>query len=131
MRDLLFGYMWQVVANKFNIPKYVLYASPASALSCYLHAPELVRQGVLPTNPSRGEELIYDIPGVPPTRAADMPSPVQDSSDYVYDFFVRNAKQMQEAAGVLVNTYYELEPNCIDVLRKTTFQVSTQLSCRN
>lgn len=74
--------------------------------------------------------MIYGIPGVPPTRAADMPSPVQESSSYVYDFYVRNARQMQEAAGVLVNTYYELEPNCIDVLRKTTFQVSIKLSSR-
>ena len=128
MRDCLD--VWQVIANKFNIPNYVFYASPASALSCFLHAPELVRQGVLPTNPSRGEEMIYDIPGVPPTRAADLPSPIQDSSAYVYDFWIRNAKEMQEAAGVLVNTYYELEPNCIDVLRKTTFQVGIKLSCR-
>lgn len=113
--------MRQVVANKFMIPRYTLFASPATALAAMLHMPELIRQGRLPIDRSKQEELVHDIPGVPPTRLADLPSPMQDANAYVYNFYVKNAEDIQEAKGVLINTFYELEASYIDVLRKTVY----------
>jgi hypothetical protein len=111
----------QVVANKFKIPRYVLFASPATGLATMLHMPELVRQGRLPIDPSKKEELVYDIPGVPPTRLADLPSPMQDANEYAYSFYAKNCEDMHEATGVLINSFYELEASYIDVLRKTVY----------
>ncbi len=114
----------QLVANKFNIPRWVLFASPCTALATFLHIPELVVQGHLPhIEPSKDNFLVHDIPGVPPTRIIDLPSPIMDHTHYEYDFYLRNAAQMHEATGVLINTFYELEPDYIDVLRKTVYGV--------
>lgn len=115
--DMFLGWT-QEVANTFNIPKYVLFASPASGLAFMLHTSELVKQGKLPIDRSKEEDLVYDIPGVPPTRLADFPSPIQDPEDDSYLFYLRNCEQLLEAAGVLINTYYELEPTYIEALRK-------------
>ncbi|KAG0626991.1 hypothetical protein M758_2G166300 [Ceratodon purpureus] len=111
----------QVVANKFKIPRYVLFASPAGALATMLHMPELIKQGRLPIDPSKKEELVYDIPGVPPTRLADLPSPMQDANAYEYPFYAQNCVEMHEATGVLMNTFYELEPSYVDTLRQTVY----------
>ncbi len=111
----------QVVANKFNIPRYVLFASPAHALATMLHMPELARQARLPIDPAKKEELVCDIPGVPPTRMADLPSAMQDANSFVYDFFFKECEDLLKAKGVLINSYYELEPSCIDVLRRTVY----------
>ncbi|CAN5963980.1 unnamed protein product, partial [Sphagnum jensenii] len=117
--DMFLGWT-QLVANKFNIPRWVLFASPCTALAAFLHIPELVIQGHLPhIEPSKDNFLVHDIPGVPPTRIIDLPSPIMDHTHYEYDFYLRNAAQMHEATGVLINTFYELEPHYIDVLRKT------------
>lgn len=86
-----------------------------------LHRPELVNQNRLPIDRSKREELVCDIPGVPPTRLADLPSPLQDPDDYLYEFYASNCEQMHEATGVLVNTFYELEPSCIEALRQTRY----------
>jgi hydroquinone glucosyltransferase len=86
--------------------------------------PELVIQGHLPhIDPSKDNFLVRDIPGVPPTRIIDLPSPIMDHTHYEYDFYLRNSAQMHEATGVLINTFYELEPHYIDVLRKTVYGV--------
>ncbi|CAM6016420.1 unnamed protein product, partial [Sphagnum balticum] len=117
--DMFLGWT-QLVANKFNIPRWVLFASPCTALATFLHIPELVIQGHLPhIEPSKDNFLVHGIPGVPPTRIIDLPSPIMDHTHYEYDFYLRNAAQMHEATGVLINTFYELEPDYIDVLRKT------------
>jgi hydroquinone glucosyltransferase len=93
-------------------------------LATFLHIPELVIQGHLPhIEPSKDNFLVHDIPGVPPTRIIDLPSPIMDHTHYEYDFYLRNAAQMHEATGVLINTFYELEPDYIDVLRKTVYGV--------
>lgn len=111
----------QVVADKFNIPRYVLFSSPASALPTMLHVPELIRQGRLPIDRSKWLELVHDIPGVPPTRIVDLPSPLQIHTRFLYSLFVQNAYDMHDAAGVLINTYYELEAPCIDTVRQTVY----------
>ncbi|CAK9213508.1 unnamed protein product [Sphagnum troendelagicum] len=117
--DMFLGWT-QLVANKFNIPRWVLYASSCRNLATFLHMPELVIQGHLPhIDPSKDNFLVRDIPGVPPTRIIDLPSPIMDHTHYEYDFYLRNSAQMHEATGVLINTFYELEPHYIDVLRKT------------
>jgi len=111
----------QIVADKFKIPRYVLFASPAPALATMLHMPELTRQGLLPIDPANKEELVYDIPGVPPTRLADLPSPMQDANSFIYPFYAKNCENLHEAKGVLLNSYYELEPSYVDILRQTVY----------
>ena len=94
-----------------------------------LHRPELIKQGRLPIEHSKREELVCDIPGVPPTRLVDLPSPLQDPRHF-YSFYARNCEQMHEATGVLVNTFYELEPSYIDKLRKTLYSNVSNVSCK-
>lgn len=84
-----------------------------------LHIPELIKQGRIPIDRAKSEEQVCDIPGVPATRLIDLPSPLQDADTYDYEFFVRNCVQMHKSAGVLVNTYFQLEANCILALRSS------------
>ncbi|KAG0606959.1 hypothetical protein M758_9G182500 [Ceratodon purpureus] len=121
--DMFLG-CFQAVANKFNIPRYVLFTSPAGGLATMLHMPELIKQGRLPIDHTKREELVRDIPGVPPTRLADLPEPMQDPHKPFYTFYARNCEQMHEATGVLIITYYELEPTYIDTLRETTYNIN-------
>lgn len=118
--DMFLGWT-QIVADKFQIPRYVLFASPAPALATMLHMPELTRQGLLPIDPANKEEFVYDIPGVPPTRLADLPSPMQDANSFIYPFYAKNCDDLHEAKGVLLNSYYELEPSYVDTLRRTVY----------
>ena len=109
----------QDVADKFNIPKYVLYTSPSSTLALMSYVPTLQKLGRLPV----GTEPFNDIPGLAPTKAADMPSMMLNHKyiPEVYAFFLRNCARLPDARGVLVNTFEELEHKILEGIRERIY----------
>ncbi|KAJ7554411.1 hypothetical protein O6H91_06G139000 [Diphasiastrum complanatum] len=105
----------QDIANKFQIPRYVFYTSPASHLTLVLYLPRLLEQGIVPVAPdARG----IVIPGRPPLDGSEMPWDWQQSSPKeVNEFSFRNQLRLHESSGILINTFYELEGEAIDALR--------------
>ncbi|KAG0576275.1 hypothetical protein KC19_5G068000 [Ceratodon purpureus] len=122
--DILLGWT-QNVADKFGIPRYVICTSRAGFLAAFLHMPTLAGQGIVPVQPPEASELV-DIPGLPPTRRGDLSPAVQASSLFCKYFFAqyvhRCCQPALEAAGYFINSFYELEPSCIDLLRSFPYE---------
>ncbi|KAG0615797.1 hypothetical protein M758_5G067700 [Ceratodon purpureus] len=122
--DILLGWT-QNVADKFGIPRYVICTSRAGFLAAFLHMPTLAAQGIVPVQPPDASELV-DIPGLPPTRRGDLSPAVQASSLFCKYFFAqyvhRCCQPALEAAGYFMNSFYELEPSCIDLLRSFPYE---------
>jgi len=109
----------QDVADKFNIPRYVICTSPAKVLAALLYTPELAAQGIVPVEPSQGSELVH-IPGLLPVRKADLSPAVQTQSGlHFFAQYVYRCCQpaVEAAAGYFINSFEDLEPSCIDSLR--------------
>lgn len=109
----------QNVADKFNLPRYVICASPAKVLAALLYMPELAAQGILPVEPSQDAELVH-IPGLLPTRKVDLSPSVQAKFGLqFFEQYVHRCCQpaVESAAGYFVNSFEDLEPSCIDALR--------------
>lgn len=123
--DIFLGWT-QSVAEKFGIPRYVICASQARILAVLLYTPALAAQGILPVQPSEAAELVQ-IPGLPPMRRGNLSPSVQASSPVCQRFFAqyvhRNCQPAVEAAaGYFINSFYDLEPSCIDVLRSFPYE---------
>ncbi len=112
----------QMVADKFKIPWWVWFPSPATSLLCtFLHMPGRVKQGRLPRAADDDDELVTVVPGIPTTRIADLPSSVQDPTFYDYEPYLKSSVVTLKAAGVLINTFYDPESRNIDVLQTTLY----------
>jgi len=114
----------QNVADKFNIPRYVICASPAKVLAALLYTPELAAQGILPVDPSQASQLV-DIPGLSPIRKADFSPFVQTQFGLqFFELYVYRCCQpaVEAAAGYFFNSFEELEPTCIEALRSYPYR---------
>ena len=83
------------------------------------YVPTLQEQGRLPV----ATEPFNDIPGVQPTVALDMPTMMLNYKEIpdVYDFFLRNCDRLPDAAGILINTFEELEHKIIEGVRSQIY----------
>lgn len=107
------------LASQFGIPWIPLCIFPAFTLAIALHLPDLIAKGYLPLPPQPGTEgkLIDFLPGLPPFRAADIPMDF-----WVHDLthlrvIMNIVRPVKEAAGLLVNSCYDLERSALDALR--------------
>ncbi|XP_024399644.1 UDP-glycosyltransferase 76C1 [Physcomitrium patens] len=122
LSDIFLGWT-QDVADKFGIPRYVICASMGKVMAALLYMPELAAQGILPVEPSKTSELVH-IPGLQPTRCGDLSPAVQTASGlHMYTEYVYGCCQPAvEAPGCFINSFYELEPSCIDSLRSHPYR---------
>ena len=92
----------------------------------FLYTPALAAQGILPVQPSEAAELVQ-IPGLPPMRRGNLSQSVQASSPVCQRFFAQYVHRccqpaVEAAAGYFINSFYDLEPSCIDVLRSFPYE---------
>ncbi len=107
----------QDIANDFKVPRYCLYPSPTPFLSLMYHLPKFDAEGVTPL-PSDAKPL--EIPNFPPLAYSLMPRSFKVAEDvFPYEFQLYQAKRLWEAAGVLVNSVYELEHDIITGLQNS------------
>lgn len=126
--DVFFGWT-QDVADKFKIPKYLLFTSPSSLLALMSYVPTLLKLGRLPV----GFEPFSDIPGVASLKAAEMPSMMLDhkSIPEAYAFFLRHCDRLPDARGVLVNTFEDLEHRTLECIRERIYGETSRLGKRS
>ncbi len=107
----------QDIANDFKVPRYCLYPSPTPFLSLMYNLPKFDAEGLTPL-PSDAKPL--EIPNFPPLAYSLMPRSFKVDEDvFPYEFQLYQAKRLREAAGVLVNSVYELEHEIITGLQNS------------
>ncbi|KAL1198108.1 UDP-glycosyltransferase 72B1 [Cardamine amara subsp. amara] len=111
----LFGTDAFDVAVEFHVSPYIFYPSTANVLSFFLHLPKLDE-----TVSSEFSELTEPImlPGCLPLTGKDVLDPAQDRKDDAYKWLLHNTKRYKEAEGILVNSFFELEPNVLKALQE-------------
>ncbi|KAK9275293.1 hypothetical protein L1049_022555 [Liquidambar formosana] len=84
-------------------------------LSLMLHLPKLDE-----TYSSEYRDLPEPItlPGCVPLHGRDLVDPVQDKKNDFYGVFLQHSKRHRLAAGILVNSFLDLEPGAFKALRE-------------
>ncbi|XP_006363187.1 anthocyanidin 3-O-glucosyltransferase 2-like [Solanum tuberosum] len=111
------------VAKELNIPCYLYFASPATFLSFMLHLPILDAQ--VSTNIEYKDSANdFNILGFSnPVPIKCFPSFMLKRHIDGYSWFLHHAKRYKETKGIIVNTFQELEPFCLNSLVHTTSHV--------
>ncbi|CAK7339528.1 unnamed protein product [Dovyalis caffra] len=109
----LFGTEAMVIADEFNMLKYVFITSNAWFLALTLHMPTLDK--VVEDNHVKNQEALL-IPGCKSLEFDDTFEPVLDRNDQIYVEYKHMGVQMQKFDGILVNTWQDLEGTTIGAL---------------
>ncbi|CAL4974189.1 unnamed protein product [Urochloa decumbens] len=104
------------VAAELAIPAYIFYPSAAGDLAVYLQVPDLCRAA--PSSLKDMGKAPLEFAGVPPVRAHDMPDTMQDWESDVCQVRLQQLARMQEATGILVNSFEWLESRALKALRE-------------
>ncbi|EPS59751.1 hypothetical protein M569_15052, partial [Genlisea aurea] len=111
----LFGTDGFDVAAEFGIPSYVFYPPGATALSLFLHLPELDEK--IDCEYRDMPEQVK-LPGCIPMNGSDLLDPVQDRKNEAYKWLLHHCKRYKMADGIILNSFKELEPGPIEALQK-------------
>ncbi|KAK3008261.1 hypothetical protein RJ639_014947 [Escallonia herrerae] len=94
------------VAADLKIPAYYFFTSGAGLLALFLYIPTIDKT----TTKSFNEvSTLLHVPSLPPIPSFDMIMPMLDRTSSEYASFVHFASQLPKAAGVIVNTFENLE----------------------
>ncbi|KAH6756573.1 UDP-Glycosyltransferase superfamily protein [Perilla frutescens var. hirtella] len=102
-------------AFEFKIPPYIFVPSTATALSLFLHLPEL-DETVSCEYREVSEKLT--IPGCMPIHGKDLLDAVQDRNNDAYKFLLYHVKRYRMCEGIILNSFLELENGPINFLLK-------------
>jgi hypothetical protein len=105
----------QDIADEFKIPRYCLSSSPTHFISLLFALRELNVQGRIPAKKIIGGKP-YTIPGMPPIAPLELPRTLQGDIKTA-EFLLYQGECLWRAAGVLVNSVYELESSIIEGLQ--------------
>ncbi|KAG0577479.1 hypothetical protein KC19_5G159600 [Ceratodon purpureus] len=114
--DMFLGFT-QGTAEKFNIVRYCLFASPVHFLSLVLHLPKFNAEGLIPSRRGASPLMIPNFPPIPP---GDLPPSQLGDTDNPgsHHFLLNEAHQLWKAGGLLVNSVGELERSIIEGLQR-------------
>jgi len=101
------------VASKLEIPSYIFFTSSASLLCIMLYLPTLLQKIEISF---KDVDFPIKVPGLPPIPGIDMPSPLQDKSDILFNWFIQHSFRLHEARGFLINTCRDMEPEQVKAL---------------
>ncbi|CAH2052818.1 unnamed protein product [Thlaspi arvense] len=104
------------VTADFNFPVYYFFTSGAACLASFFHLSTLHET-------TAGKSLkdvhsLLTIPGVPPIKGSDMPKPVLNREDEIYDAFIQFSKQLRKSSGIIINTFETLENRAIKAIKE-------------
>ncbi|VVB06548.1 unnamed protein product [Arabis nemorensis] len=102
------------ITADFTFPVYYFFTSGAACLASFFHLPTLHET-------TAGKNLkdvhtLLSIPGVPPIKGSDMPKPLLEREDEVYDAFILFSKQLSNSSGIIINTFEALENRAIKAI---------------
>ncbi|KAE7997966.1 hypothetical protein FH972_002552 [Carpinus fangiana] len=102
------------VAAKLNIPTYYFFTSSASGLVIFLYRPTLHK--TIDKSLKDLNNMLLDIPGLPPILASDMPQTALDRNSKVYEYSLNTGINMAKSNGLIVNTFGLLERKAIGAI---------------
>lgn len=111
----LFGTEVFELAKEFSVKPYIFFPSTAMALSLALYLPELDE-----TTSCEYRDLPEPVrlPGCVPIQANDLTEPIQDRKNDAYKRVLQMVKGYNLAAGILVNSFLDLEPGAFKALKQ-------------
>ncbi|KAI3800196.1 hypothetical protein L1987_35506 [Smallanthus sonchifolius] len=102
------------VSKGLNFPTYYFYTSGASGLCEFLYLTTIHNT----TSKNIGELNIYfDIPGLPPIHASDMPPVMFDRETNMYKSFIDTSSNMARSSGLIANSFAGFEERAVEALR--------------
>nr|POE81794.1 udp-glycosyltransferase 88b1 [Quercus suber] len=102
------------VATNLDIPTYYFFTSGASGLALFLYMPTLHKN--VDKSFKDLSNMLFDIPGIPPIPASDMPGGISDRTSQRYEYFLNTATHMAKSNGIFVNTFDLLEKKAINAI---------------
>lgn len=103
------------VAEEFGLTPYLFFPTNAMVLSLIFHLPKLDETYLCEY---RDIPEPIKLPGCFPVHGRDFPSSVQDRNDMAYKRIVHRAKQYRQPAGIIVNSFVDLEPGAFEALMR-------------
>ncbi|GKV31751.1 hypothetical protein SLEP1_g40419 [Rubroshorea leprosula] len=112
-----FGMDAFAVAREFGIEPYIFFAGTAMVLSLIFHIPKL--------DEMFADEYRYlpepvKLPGCVPVQGIDLIDPIQDRKNIAYQAVLSLCKGHRLAAGIMVNSFMDLEPGAFKALMDPT-----------
>ncbi|GJV60255.1 UDP-glycosyltransferase 88B1-like protein [Tanacetum coccineum] len=102
------------VAKSLNLPTYYFYTSGASGLCELLYLTAIHNM----TSKNIGDlDIYFDIPGMPPIHASDMPAVMFDRESDMYKSFIDLSSNMAKSSGLIANSFAGFEERAINALR--------------
>ncbi|KAL1813773.1 hypothetical protein ACET3Z_023838 [Daucus carota] len=98
------------VSSGLDMPTYYFFTSPASGLSAFLYLPTVHKK--FSTSLKDLNDFVQ-FPGLPPIFSSDSPKPVLDRNSVEYKYCMETAVKMAKSDGIIINTFYGLEPRAI------------------
>ncbi|XP_042478983.1 anthocyanidin 3-O-glucosyltransferase 2-like [Macadamia integrifolia] len=95
------------VANQLDVPTYMYFTSGAATLGVLLHFPTLHNEIMTELKDYKGELLIPSF--FNPVPPSVLPKVFLDKTTEAYACFLYYSQRMKETAGIIVNTFTELE----------------------
>ncbi|XP_057774281.1 chalcone 4'-O-glucosyltransferase [Salvia miltiorrhiza] len=107
--DFFCNYAFQV-CESFNIPTYYCNTVGAFGVCALLYWPTIHEK----TGGELGDAV--EIPGCPVIPSADIPEMQRFPQSLSYKHFLDTAINIQKSAGIIINTFYALEPRALEAL---------------
>lgn len=95
------------VAQEFGIPPYIFFPTTALVLSFFFYLPKL---DTITSAEFRYLPEPIQLPGCVPVHGHDLFNPLHDRKTQTYKAFVHMTNRYNLAAGIMVNSFMELEP---------------------
>ncbi|KAI3896214.1 hypothetical protein MKW92_031751 [Papaver armeniacum] len=109
----IFGTSALDLAKEFNIIPYFFFPSTAMCLSLYYHLPVMDQ---VYSCEYRDVPHPIQIPGCVPVWGADLTNPLEDRKSEAYRGILQYWRRINMAAGILLNSFEDLEPGPIKAL---------------
>lgn len=100
------------VAKKMNIPHALFWTQSTAVFSIYYHFKNEEKWN----SRLMSESLSVEIRGLPELKFGDLPTPFRDTEERL-QIYLRQFDGLSDVWWVLANTFYELEPEMIDLMR--------------
>ncbi|KAI5421977.1 hydroquinone glucosyltransferase [Lathyrus oleraceus] len=102
-------------ATELDIPSYMFFPTTANNLSLVFYLPQLDQKC---QSEFRDIHEPLNIPGCYAVHGKDFATPLQDRTNEAYKCFLHHAKRYRLAKGIIVNSFFELEPEAFIFLQK-------------
>ncbi|KAJ4831878.1 hypothetical protein Tsubulata_036857 [Turnera subulata] len=103
-------------AEELNIPTYYFFTSGAGCLATFLNLPKISEQ-YTKSFKDLPDTILHFPGGLPDLKAIHMVEPMLDSDDPAYHEVVYFCSHLPKAHGILVNTFDDLEPKAVRILK--------------